>query len=88
MLKSDTTKENIKQKKLIKTKNNCKNVNEIILLSNTFELLNTVSLLKSETTKEKIKHKKLITTKNNCKNVNDNILVSNMFELLKYLYEK
>ena len=39
LLKSELTKEKIKHKKLMTTKNNCKNVNDNILLSNMFELL-------------------------------------------------
>ncbi len=39
LLKSETTKEKIKHKKLMITKNNCKNVNDNILVSNMFELL-------------------------------------------------
>ena len=39
LLKSDITKEIIKAKKLIKTKNNCKKENDKILVSNWFEVL-------------------------------------------------
>ena len=39
LLKSDTTNDNTKHKKLITTKKNCKNVNDKILASNTFEFL-------------------------------------------------
>ena len=39
LLKSEIMKEIIKQKKLMTTKNNCKNVNDNILASNMFELL-------------------------------------------------
>ena len=38
-IKSEKTKEKIKHKKLMTTKNNCKNVNDNILVFNTFELL-------------------------------------------------
>ena len=39
LLKSDITKEIIKDKKLIKTKNYCKKENDNILVSNWFEFL-------------------------------------------------
>ena len=39
LLKSETINEKIKHKKLMKTKNNCKNVKDIIFVSNKFEFL-------------------------------------------------
>ena len=38
LLKSEIIKEKIKHKKLMKTKNNCKNVKDNILVSNMLEL--------------------------------------------------
>jgi predicted nicotinamide N-methyase len=40
LLKSDITNDKTRHKKLITTKKNCKNVNDKILVSNTFEFLN------------------------------------------------
>ena len=43
LLKSETTNEETKHKKLITTKKNCKNVNDKILVSNTFEFLKFIN---------------------------------------------
>ena len=43
LLKSDTTNDNTRHKKLMTTKKNCKNVNDKILLSNTCEFLKFIA---------------------------------------------
>ena len=43
LLKSDTTNDNTRHKKLITTKKNCKNVIDKILVSNTFEFLKFIA---------------------------------------------
>jgi hypothetical protein len=43
LLKSDTTNDSTRHKKLITTKKNCKNVNDKILASNTFEFLKFIA---------------------------------------------
>jgi hypothetical protein len=53
LLKSDTTNEKTKHKKLITTKKNCKNVNDKILVSNTLDFLKFFAERKKRTNPKK-----------------------------------
>ena len=54
MLKSDTTNDKTKHKKLITTKKNCKKVNDKILVSNTLEFLKFFEKNKKELIQKKV----------------------------------